>query len=83
MSRIAKAPVVLPAGVELNFNAGEVVVKGSKGTLTQKINLAVNIEQSEGSVTFAPVEGAANGWAHAGTVRSLVNNMVEIGRAHV
>lgn len=76
MSRIAKAPVVLPAGVELNFNAGEVVVKGSKGTLTQKINLAVNIEQSEGSVTFAPVEGAANGWAHAGTVRSLVNNMV-------
>lgn len=76
MSRIAKAPVILPSGVELTVNGEEVTVKGSKATLTQQINGAVSIEQSEGTVTFSPVDGAANGWAHAGTVRALVSNMV-------
>ena len=76
MSRIAKTPVVLPAGVELIVSGNEVTVKGSKLTLSKVIIDSVNIEQSEGTITFAPVEGAANGWAHAGTVRALVNNMV-------
>ncbi|MEA3406275.1 MAG: 50S ribosomal protein L6 [Pseudomonadota bacterium] len=76
MSRIAKAPVSLPAGVELSVDGTEVTVKGSKASLTQAFNAAVVVEQSEGKVTFAPVDGAANGWAHAGTVRALVNNMV-------
>lgn len=76
MSRIAKAPVILPAGVELSVNGCEITVKGAKATLSQVVNASVNVEQSEGTVTFAPVDGAANGWAHAGTVRALVNNMV-------
>jgi len=76
MSRIAKAPVTLPAGVELSINGSEVTVKGAKSSLTQAFNKSVVVEQSEGKVTFAPVDGAANGWAHAGTVRALVNNMV-------
>lgn len=76
MSRIAKAPVVLPAGVEVTVKGTEVTVKGSKGTLTKTFNSAVSISQDNGSVTFAPVEGADNGWAHAGTARALVNNMV-------
>ncbi|WP_178862019.1 50S ribosomal protein L6 [Thiomicrorhabdus cannonii] len=76
MSRIAKAPVVLPAGVEVTVKGNEVTVKGSKGTLTQTFNSAVRISQENGSVSFAPVEGVVGGWAQAGTARAIVNNMV-------
>lgn len=76
MSRIAKAPVVLPAGVEVTVKGNEVTVKGSKGTLTQTFNSAVSISQENGSVNFAPVEGVVGGWAQAGTARAIVNNMV-------
>ena len=76
MSRIAKAPVTLPAGVELSVNGNDVTVKGSKATLTKAFNACVEITNTDGVVTFAPVEGAANGWAHAGTVRAIINNMV-------
>lgn len=76
MSRIAKAPVTLPAGVELSVNGNSVTVKGGKATLTKEFNACVEISNTDGVVTFAPVEGAANGWAHAGTVRAIINNMV-------
>ncbi len=35
MSRVAKAPVAIPAGVEVKLNGQEVTVKGSKGELTR------------------------------------------------
>ena len=76
MSRIAKAPVTLPAGVELSVNGNSVTVKGGKATLTKEFNACVEISNTDGVVTFAPVEGAANGWAHAGTVRAIINNVV-------
>ncbi|WP_127470101.1 50S ribosomal protein L6 [Thiomicrorhabdus aquaedulcis] len=76
MSRIAKAPVTLPNGVEISINGTEVTVKGSKATLTKVINSAVNINNVDGSIVCTPVEGAANGWAQAGTARALINNMV-------
>lgn len=37
MSRVAKAPVVQPANVEITIGDGEITVKGPKGTLTQKL----------------------------------------------
>ena len=33
MSRVAKAPVAIPAGVEVKLNGQEVTVKGAKGCL--------------------------------------------------
>jgi len=76
MSRVAKAPVSIPAGVEVKLNGQEVTVKGTKGELTRVLNNAVVIEQEDGKLTFGPREGAANAWAQAGTARALVNNMV-------
>lgn len=76
MSRIAKTPVAIPAGVEVSINGQEVTVKGPKGTLKQTFNAAVIIEQQDGQIVFSPREGMANGWAQAGTARSIVNNMV-------
>ncbi|MDG6774854.1 50S ribosomal protein L6 [Thiomicrorhabdus sp. ZW0627] len=76
MSRIAKAPVVLPAGVEVSVNGQIVTVKKGNAALTKTFNDAVEVQQQDGSVSFAPVEGMANGWAQAGTARAIVNNMV-------
>lgn len=76
MSRIAKAPVAIPAGVEVTLKGQEVTIKGGKGTLTRVFNDAVVVTKEESEVTFAPREGAANAWAQAGTARALVNNMV-------
>nr|WP_319553581.1 50S ribosomal protein L6 [uncultured Vibrio sp.] len=76
MSRVAKAPVAIPAGVEVKLNGQEITVKGAKGELTRVLNDAVVIAQEENNLTFGPVEGAANAWAQAGTARALVNNMV-------
>ena len=77
MSRVAKAPVAIPAGVDVTLQGQEVTVKGAQGSLTQVINSAVAIENADQQLTFAPREGFANGWAQAGTARALLNNMVQ------
>ncbi|MFQ6372891.1 50S ribosomal protein L6 [Shewanella sp. YIC-542] len=76
MSRVAKAPVAIPAGVEVTLNDQSITVKGGKGTLTRVINSAVNVTIDNEHVTFGPVEGYPNAWAQAGTARALVHNMV-------
>jgi large subunit ribosomal protein L6 len=79
MSRVAKAPVLLPANVELTVNKDSVTVKGPKGTLTQHCNKLVSVSKSENDanqVIFKPASNDPSAWAQAGTVRALVQNMV-------
>lgn len=78
MSRVAKAPVVHAANVEITLADGEITVKGPKGTLTQKINRLVSITKSKeaNQLEFAPAANDPKAWAQAGTARALVNNMV-------
>lgn len=78
MSRVAKAPVVHPANVEITLADGAITVKGPKGTLTQKINRLVSITKNKESnqLEFAPAANDPKAWAQAGTARALVSNMV-------
>jgi len=76
MSRIAKAPIELPSGVDVNIAGQDVTVKGKNGTLSISLNDAVSVNQAENVLTFEPREGASDGWAQAGTARAIVNNMV-------
>jgi large subunit ribosomal protein L6 len=76
MSRIAKNPVVLPKGVEVALAEGAVTVKGPLGSLTQRINPAVRIEQDGGQLAVKVNDGAADGGAQSGTMRALLANMV-------
>ncbi len=76
MSRVAKAPVSIPAGVEVTLNDQTITVKGGKGSLTRVINSAVNVVVEGAEIKFSPVEGVVNAWAQAGTARALINNMV-------
>jgi large subunit ribosomal protein L6 len=76
MSRIAKAPVDILSGVEVSISGQEITVKGKNGSLTRVFNDAVEVVQEENQLVAKPREGKANGWAQAGTARSLLNNMV-------
>ncbi|MEH6451874.1 MAG: 50S ribosomal protein L6 [Psychromonas sp.] len=76
MSRIAKAPITVPTGVEVKVNGQEVTVKGNKGELVRTLNDAVVVTLEDGVISFAPVEGVKDAWAQAGTARANVNNMV-------
>lgn len=77
MSRVAKNPVVLPKGVEVSINAGLVTVKGPLGSLTQSFGNNVSVERDGEALKFVPNAGAANSHAMSGTVRAIVNNMVQ------
>lgn len=76
MSRVAKAPVAIPAGVEITLSGQEVKVKGKVGELIHNVNSAVDLNVADNKVTFGPKDGYSDGWAQAGTARALVNNMV-------
>lgn len=76
MSRVAKAPVAIPNGVEVKLNGQKVTVKGGKGELFRVLNDAVVVSLEDNNLTFAPVEGIVKSNAQAGTARALVNNMV-------
>ncbi|CUS48557.1 MAG: LSU ribosomal protein L6 RplF [Idiomarinaceae bacterium HL-53] len=77
MSRIAKAPVAIPAGVEVTVNGQEVTIKGGKGALNVVVNEAVEVVREEQELRAVPREGVANAVAQAGTARSLLSNMVQ------
>jgi large subunit ribosomal protein L6 len=78
MSRIGKAPITIPAGVEVTIAENNVVtVKGSRGTLTQQFRSEMTL-QFEGSVlTVIPKGTTRIHQALHGLTRTLVFNMVE------
>lgn len=76
MSRIAKQPVNLPNGVELNVSGQMVTVKGPKGALEHRINDRVEMKQDDNVLSFAARENSKAANALAGTTRSVINNMV-------
>jgi len=76
MSRVAKAPVTLPKGVEVTINGQEVQVKGAKGTLNTTLHALVAVKNEEGSLKFSPREDSQAGWMQTGTARAVVNNLV-------
>lgn len=77
MSRVAKAPVALPSGVEFKQNGQSITLKGAKGALEVVLHNDVTVANEDGNITFAPREESRGAWAQAGTARALVNNMVQ------
>ena len=77
MSRVAKAPVELPSGVEFKQEGNVVTMKGGKGTLTLELNNEVELNQEENTLTVAPRSGSRFATAIAGTMRALLANMAE------
>lgn len=76
MSRVAKNPVAIPKGVEVRLSGSDISVKGSLGQLSMGVHPSVEIQQGDSVLTFAAKDGAQTSRALAGTLRTLVNNMV-------
>jgi len=77
MSRVAKAHVAIPAGVTITLSGQDIKVKGPMGELSHTIHSAVVVSQEENDIITNIVADVKGAWAQAGTVRSLINNMVE------
>ncbi|HUW99242.1 MAG TPA: 50S ribosomal protein L6 [Acidiferrobacter sp.] len=76
MSRVAKNPVSLPAGVACTRSGASLVIKGPKGELTHSVHPLVGVEQEAAAVRFMASDSSALADALSGTTRALVQNMV-------
>jgi large subunit ribosomal protein L6 len=76
MSRIAKYPVALPAGVEVSIEPEVIAVKGPLGLQTQALTGDVVVRNESGQLTFAAANESAHARAMSGTLRALVANIV-------
>lgn len=74
MSRVAKLPINLPSGVDINISDSLLKVKGPKGDLSVVLHPGVSFDVNDREYTVKP-DGDKN-VAMAGTFRALVNNMV-------
>ena len=78
MSRIGRAPINVPAGVEVAVDAvnSVVTVKGPKGTLTQNYHSRMNVNVEGNVVTVTRPTDEKEDRALHGLTRTLINNMV-------
>jgi large subunit ribosomal protein L6 len=76
MSRVGKMPVAIPKGVDVSITAEQISVKGSLGTLVRAVNPLVSVKTADGKINFAPANASVEADAMSGTMRNLVNNMV-------
>jgi large subunit ribosomal protein L6 len=76
MSRIAKSPVELPSGVEVNTSGQVVTIKGKNGEMSCDLTSDVVMDINDNVLTFKPKAEDRLNIALTGTIRSLVNNMV-------
>ncbi|HRZ30578.1 MAG TPA: 50S ribosomal protein L6 [Candidatus Paceibacterota bacterium] len=77
MSRIAKQPITLPAGVTVVLDRDELKVKGPLGELTKKVSTEVDIAIEGVEVKVSPSHKSITANAMSGTFASHLKNMIE------
>jgi large subunit ribosomal protein L6 len=77
MSRIGKAPIELPKGVDVKIETGTVTVKGAKGELSQKVDTDITVAVEEGNIVVSRPTDQKRHKALHGLYRSLISNMVK------
>lgn len=77
MSRVAKNPLVIPAGVEVTFSGKDIKIKGPKGLLECRVHESADVTKEEKHLRFTPKTDIENSDAIAGTMRALVKNMID------
>ena len=77
MSRIGRAPITVPAGVEVTIDGSTVTAKGPKGTLTKTMHSNMSIAMEGNVITVTrPNDNKENRSLH-GLTRTLIANMIE------
>lgn len=77
MSRIAKYPVIVPAGVEVAVTGNEITVKGPLGALSQRLSADVSIVRDGDAIQCTAANETQQANAMSGTTRALLANMVK------
>lgn len=76
MSRVGKMPIALPSGAEATITAELITIKGPLGTLMLALNGLVTVTNNNGTLSFVAANDSRAANAMSGTLRALVNNMV-------
>jgi large subunit ribosomal protein L6 len=76
MSRIGRAPVVVPAGVDVTIDGRHVTVTGPKGTLHLEVAVPIEVKHDDGVITVTRPSDEGEIRALHGLSRSLIANMV-------
>ena len=76
MSRVGKMPIAVPQGVDVQIANNQITVKGANGTLARTMNSLVEVRKEGTTLSFAPANDGMEANAMSGTMRALVNNMV-------
>jgi large subunit ribosomal protein L6 len=76
MSRVGKMPIAVPKGVDVQISAEQITVKGALGTLTRPQHRLVAVKNDAGVLSVSPTDTSTEADAMSGTVRALLNNMV-------
>lgn len=77
MSRVGKMPIAVPKGVDISIAIDSITVKGPLGSLSLPLNGLVQINNQDEVLTCAAANESREANAMSGTVRALVNNMVD------
>ena len=76
MSRIGKALIPVPAGVDVSFSGNSVTVKGPKGSLSRDLVGGITVRQDEGNLVVERPNDERESRSLHGLSRALINNMV-------
>lgn len=77
MSRVGKMPIAVPKGVDISIAIDSITVKGPLGILSLPLNGLVEIVNQNEVLTCTAANDSREANAMSGTVRALVNNMVD------
>ena len=77
MSRIGRAPIAVPAGVDVKIDGQTVTVKGPKGTLTRTVNDSITVTLDNGVITVTRPDDQKENRSLHGLNRTLIANMVK------
>ena len=76
MSHIAKNPVSLPSGVEINIEGSNLKIKGNKGELSHRVHPSVQVKHEAESLVLSARDNSKSAMALTGTTRALLQNIV-------
>lgn len=76
MSRIGRAPITVPSGVDVAVEGQKITIKGPKGTLSHTVDRPIAVDVTDGVVSVSRPDDERENRALHGLSRSLLNNIV-------
>ncbi|BAS67303.1 50S ribosomal protein L6 [Bathymodiolus septemdierum thioautotrophic gill symbiont] len=81
MSRVAKAPITIPTGIEVSLSGSSMIVKGKLGQMQMVVHPSVTVTNAENVLTFdiakLDKKDQKKAWAQAGTARANTANLIQ------